>query len=199
MLPRGAGNGPIARVAVTLAMLGCWAATVLALSPPIAHADDGLPPLSGEQAAERFRTCGYGVKEARAESLGLERLRPWRVDLTSFVVRDAGELDALDGRGLTVWVFADQARAMMAHLDLHLRDEQLWGTPVAWSDDHGPGPGAGLGGTVWRGNVALAQLSAMLPSEDALGRAPRPRFRDQQRDQAPYAVDRDFVECLTRP
>ena len=63
----------------------------------------------------------------------------------------------------------------------------------------GPNPGAGQGGTVWRGNVALAQLSALLPDEAALGRAPRPRFRDQPRDQAPFAVDRDFVECLSQP
>jgi hypothetical protein len=187
------------RAVARLVALWCCIAGPLVGATPLIHADEAEPPLTAEAAAGRFQACGYEVKSERAEELGLERLPTLRVDVRSFVVRDAGELDALDGRALSVWVLADQARAIMTHLDLHLRDERLWGVSAPWSDDRGPSLGAGLGGSVWRNNVALAQLSSMLPGEDSLGRVPRPRFRDLPRNQAPYDVDHDFVECLTRP
>jgi len=185
-----------ARTWIVAAAVWCVVAMAMLAPPLAAHADAGQSVMAPGQAAHRFEACGYAVGEARSATLELTHLTPWMVDVTSFVVRDSGEADAIDGRALTVSVFADQARAVMAHLDLQLRDEELQTRAITWSDDRGPSPGAGLGGSVWRGNVALAQLSAMLPSQDALGRTPRPRYHDVPRDQAPYAVDHDFVECL---
>ena len=154
-----------------------------------------------------------------------------------FVVRDPGETNREDGRAVTVLVFRDQDQAQaafdrgakLATVAAGLESAAMAAAPdgplappaLDLSPDHGPPLFFGHGLSVWRGNLALAQLATppvSLLQETAteleqrnVGTRPGPtdyeaalraaaaRTKSRRHDdprRAPYEVDQDFVACV---
>jgi hypothetical protein len=212
----------------------------LTSSPQIVGPRDLSPP----RAEERFERCGYEVAAPSRLSDHPPTLVPRFTpvepadDVVVFVVRDAGEVHREDGRSLAVLIFPNAARATAAFEEgvrlvaLADRVQALAAEPNSGVDrlpgpvlnvDHGPPLLLGHGLSVWRGNVAMAQLAtppmalirevaAELDShgldatqasarqydaaaEAALAKV-KPRLLEEDPSRSPYGVDRDFVGCL---
>jgi hypothetical protein len=212
---------------------------LLSGAPATATADAPTwPPL---EVQERFVHCGYeasvpGALGAIPPTL-LPRLTPIAPDddVAVLVVRDPGEGLREDGRSVSVLVFPDQAHAaetfaqgtrlaaVADRLQAAARDPDAEAPTVGLADpDRGPPLLLGHGRSVWRGNVALAQLltppatllpavAAELERRGADAGPPTPadyaaalqaalaqlRPRRHVDPLAPLsAVDQDFVACL---
>lgn len=199
--------------------------------------------LAPPRAAERFDRCSFEASTPTALSAAPLTLTPRFTPIdphdqvADFVVRDSGETDREDGRSLVVLVFRDQGQATAAFdrgaklatvaaglqgMTLTIGPDGAATLPaLKLSPDHGPPLLFGYGLSVWRGNIALAQLTtppvgllqetaaelerrgvASRPDptdyETALRAAAvrtKPRRHDDPR-RAPYEVDQDFVNCL---
>jgi hypothetical protein len=198
-----------------------------------------VPP----RAQERFNQCGFDASNPitlDAAPLTLPaRFTPIEPheQVAFFVVRDTGETNREDGRALTVLVFQDQDQAKAAFdrgAKLATVAAGLQGAAVAvapdgpenppalkLSPDHGPPLFFGHGLSVWRENLALAQLAtppvkllqetateleqrnvALRPGPadyEAALQAASTRTKSRRHDdprRALYEVDRDFVACV---
>jgi hypothetical protein len=212
-----------------LAQLTTASAAVTTLAPP--------------QAQERFTQCGFDASTPTALDAApltlparFTPLEPHE-QVAIFVVRDIGETTREDGRALTVLVFQDQDQAQaafargakLATVAAGLQDAAgavASDGPAAppalkLSPDHGPPLLFGHGLSVWRGNLALAQLAtppvrllqetataleqrnvALRPGPadyEAALRVAAARTKSRRHDDprgAPYEVDQDFVACV---
>jgi hypothetical protein len=195
--------------------------------------------LTPARAGERFQHCGYEASSPTALNDSPRTLLPRFTPIdpidgvTVFVVRDAGDSAREDGRSLAVLVFptGDRARAafdqgkrlaMVAEsIESASPLDDLSSVTSRFNEDHGPPLFFGHGPSVWRRNLAMAQLATppvtlvqeaaaeldrrglgakATPADyDAAVKTALARTKPRQKDDprgAKYAIDRDFVGCL---
>jgi hypothetical protein len=215
--------------------------TTLSASVPPGPAQLETAEMDPQRVAAQFQRCGYETSPPAPLSSYpptlLPRFTPIEPaeDVTVLVVRDRGETTREDGRSLAVLVFPDAARATAAFdegarlVRVAVRSQAAIEAPDGLAPvvpkldtEHGPPVFLGYGASVWRGNVAMAQLSTgsvtlvrkTTAALEARGLDPenagaadyeaaakealattKPRVRDTLRG-AGAAIDHDFVDCL---
>jgi hypothetical protein len=146
----------------------------------VADAREVTPALTTEQVRASFVRNGYATDSPIYwQSSGL----------TTFFVQDAPE------RVLLVLVYPDIARAEEEHRMAHAQEEAELGTPIAFSDEHGPELMPGYGRSSWWHNVALVQANPRATDEVQVDRV---RTGASRRTELKVlrSVDPDLVVAL---